>query len=128
MIIPPSCLSILPAKAPGRQTSLEQFQKDVVFSLGQNFGELVSSRQWQNAHSHYCYELVLRGTVAELPVEWHYYLVAREGGHRLSAAVTMNGPMVERLAGVDRALIERLELFPPMPAAETAGRDEEPAR
>jgi hypothetical protein len=29
---------------------------------------------------------------------------------------------VARVAGADRALIERIELFPPMPAAQTAER------
>ena len=37
-------LTALPPKSAGRQTSLEQFQKDITFSLGKNFGELVSSQ------------------------------------------------------------------------------------
>jgi hypothetical protein len=115
-------LSALPPKSAGRQSTLEQFQKDVAFSLGKNFGALVSTRQWQNAHGHYCYEVVVRGKVEELPVEWHYYLVGRESGHRVSLAVTIEGPMVGRVAGADRALVERLQLFPPMPAAQTAAR------
>jgi hypothetical protein len=113
-------LTALPPKSAGRQPSLEQFQKDVTFSLGKNFGELVSSREWQNAAGHYCYELVARGVVEEVPVEWHYYLVAPESGHRVSAAVTIEKTMVERLAGADRDLVESLELFPRMPVAQTA--------
>ena len=54
-------LTMLPPKSAGRQTTLEQFQKDIVYSLGQRFGELVSTRQWQNAHGHYCYEVVRAG-------------------------------------------------------------------
>jgi hypothetical protein len=102
--------------------SLEQFQKDVTYSLGKSFGELVSSRQWQNASGHYCYELVARGLVEGVPVEWHHYLVAPESGHRVSIGVTIEKPMVERLAGADRELVESLELFPPMPLAQTAAR------
>jgi hypothetical protein len=60
-------LTALPPKSAGRQTSLEQFQKDIIFSLGKNFGELVSSRQFQNAAGLYCYEVVARGLVEELP-------------------------------------------------------------
>jgi hypothetical protein len=120
-------LTALPPKSAGRQVTLEQFQKDVTYSLGKGFGELVSSRQWQNAAGHYCFELVARGMVEEVPVEWHYYLVAPESGHRLSAAVTIEQPMVDRLAGADRKLIESLELFPRMPAAETAARRNEGA-
>ena len=107
-------------KSAGRQTSLEQFQKDVTYSLGKSFGELVSSRQWQNAAGLYCYEVVARGLVEEVPVEWHYYLLAPESGHRVSVAVTIEKPMVERVANADRELVESLQLFPPMPAAQTA--------
>jgi hypothetical protein len=113
-------LTMLPTKSVGNQTTLEQFQKDVTFALGKSFGELVSSRQWQNAAGHYCYEIVIRGLVEEMPVEWHYYLVAPESGHRISVAVTIEKPMVERLAGADRELIESLRLCPPTAAAETA--------
>jgi hypothetical protein len=113
-------LTALPPKSSGRQMTLEQFQKDVVFSLGKSFGELVSSRQWQNAAGHYCFELVARGVVEDVPVEWHYYLVAPESGHRVSAAVTLEKPMVDRVAGADRELVESVELFPRMPAAQTA--------
>jgi hypothetical protein len=113
----------LPPKSPGRQTTLEQFQKDVMFSLGKNGGELVRTRQWQNSHRHYCYEVVVRGSVENMPVEWHYYLVARESGHRVSLAVTIESPMVERVSAADRALVENLKLYPPMPAAQTASRN-----
>jgi hypothetical protein len=112
----------LPPKSAGRQTTLEQFQKDVMYSLGKNGGELVRTRQWQNSHGHYCYEVVVRGSVEDMPVEWHYYLVARESGHRVSLAVTIEGPMLERLGAADRALVEQLKLYPPMPASETAAR------
>jgi hypothetical protein len=113
-------LTMLPPKSAGRQTTLEQFQKDIVYSLGKGFGELVSSRQWQNAHGNYCYEVVARGNVDQVPVEWHYYLVARESGHRVSAAVTIEGPMVARMSDVDRQIMHGLELFPPQPASRTA--------
>jgi hypothetical protein len=113
-------LTMLAPKSAGRQTTLEQFQKDVTYSLGKGFGELVSTRQWQNSHDHYCYEVVARGHVDAVAVEWHYYLVAREAGHRISVAVTIEAPMVERVADIDRQLVQRLELFPPLPTAQTA--------
>ena len=108
-----------PSRPAGKPRS-KNFQKDVIYSLGKSFGEMVSSRQWQNAAGHYCYELVARGLVEEVPVEWHYYLVAPESGDRISMAVTLEKPMVERIANADRELVESLELFPRMPAAQTA--------
>ena len=117
-------LTALPPKSAGRQTTLEQFQQDVTYSLGKSFGELVSTRHWQSSHGHYCYEVVVRGMVEELPVEWHYFLVSRQSGHRVSVAVTIQGPMVERVQGADRALVESLELFVPLPAAQTSAVDD----
>jgi hypothetical protein len=116
-------LAALPAKSAGRQASLEQFQKDVTYSLGKNFGEMVSSREWQNAAGLYCYELVARGFVEEVPVEWHYFLLAPGSGERVSAAVTLEKPMVDRIGQADRALVESIQLFPRMPAVQTAKRD-----
>jgi hypothetical protein len=114
--------TLLPSKSEGRQTSLEQFQKDVTFNLGKNFGELVSARQWQNAAGLYCDEVIARGHVEELPVEWHYYLAAPTSGPRVSVVVTIEKPMVERLGSADRELIESLQLFPALPPAKTAAQ------
>jgi len=115
-------LTLLPSRSEGRQASLEKFQKDVTYSLGKTFGELVSARQWQNAAGLYCYEVVARGLVEELPVEWHYYLAAPESGPRVSVVVTIEKPMVERLGSADRDLVESLQLFPALPPAKTAAK------
>jgi hypothetical protein len=108
----------LPPKSLGRQVPLEQFQKDVAYSLGKSFGQFVSSRQWTNAAGHHCYEVVARGTVEALPVEWHYFLVAPDSGHRVSLAFMMEGPMVARLNQADRQFVEAIELIQSPPKSE----------
>jgi hypothetical protein len=110
----------LPSKSAGRQTSLEQFQKDVEYSLGKNFGEMVSSRQWQNKAGLFCYEVISRGAVEQLPMEWHSYLVAPESGSRVSVVVTIEARMVDRVANADQELVESLELFPAVPESQAA--------
>jgi hypothetical protein len=58
-----------------------------------------------------------------MPVEWHYYLVAPDSGHRVSLAFMMEGPMVERLNQSDRQLVESIELIQSLAQpAETATR------
>lgn len=111
----------LPSKLADNQTSLEQFQNDISHSLGESYGQLISSRQWTNRHGHHCLEVVVRGQVKDVPVEWHYFLVAPDGdGHRATVVVTVEGEMVERLAHADRDLVNSLELIPvEHPAAET---------
>jgi hypothetical protein len=106
-------LTSLPPKSPA-QTSLEQFQSDVVRSLGQNFGEMVAARQWLTPRRYYTYGVVARGSVQEVPIEWHYYLVAQDTGHRISAATTVEGAKAAQLGQADRQLVESLELFPPV--------------
>jgi hypothetical protein len=108
-------IASLPPKSAGRQTSLDQFQQDIIFSLGKSFGELVSARQWTSSRGHFCYEVIARGLVEEVPIEWHYFLIAQEAGHRVSLAVTIERPMIERLGQADRQLVESIELFAPRP-------------
>jgi hypothetical protein len=66
--------------------------------------------------------VVVRGLVDEVTVEWHYYLAAPESGPRVSFAVTIEKPMLERVGKADRELVESLQLFPAMPPAQTAAQ------
>jgi hypothetical protein len=111
-VIAQCTIASLPTKSAGRQTTLDQFIQDIRVTLKDDFGQLVSSRQWTNSHGHHCLEAVVRGKADDVPVEWHYYLVAPESGNRVSAAFTIDGQMVDRLGGADRALVNALELVP----------------
>jgi hypothetical protein len=106
-------LTSLPPKSPA-QSSLEQFQSDVSRSLGKNFGEMVSGRQWLTQRRYYTYGVVARGQVQEVPIEWRYYLVAEDTGYRISVATTIEGAKASQLGQTDRQLVEALELFPPV--------------
>jgi hypothetical protein len=105
-------IASLPSKSAGHQTTLDQFIQDIHVTLKDDFGQLVSSRQWTNSHGHHCLEAVVRGKADEVPVEWHYYLVAPESGNRVSLAFTIDGQMVDRLGTSDHALVNALELVP----------------
>jgi hypothetical protein len=114
-------ITSLPSKSAGRQTTLDEFERDIRLALKDNFGELVSSRQWANTFGHHCLEVIVRGTADSVPIEWHYYLVAPDAGNRVSIAVTIQGENVNRLAAADRTLVNALELLP-AGAAQTAAR------
>jgi hypothetical protein len=113
-------ITTLPPRSAGRQTTLDEFERDIRLALKEKFGELVASRQWTNSFGHHCLEVVVRGTAEEVPIEWHYYLVFPESGHRVSIAVTIQGEMVDRLASADRTLVNSVELLSDAPATETA--------
>jgi hypothetical protein len=125
-VIAQCSIARLPPKSEGRQTSLEQFQKDVTYSLGTSFRQIVSSGQWANAHGHRCFEVLVRGAVEDLPVEWHFYLVAAESGHRVSLVFTIESPMVDRVERADKKLVDQLQLIPVQtPPPQTATRSAE---
>jgi len=113
------------AVAPTRAAAIvgEAVERDIRFALKENFRELVSSRQWTNSFGHHCLEVVVRGVAEEVPIEWHYYLVAPESGSRVSLAVTIQGEMVSRFAAADRQLVNALELVPATSSPQTAARD-----
>lgn len=115
-------LTLLPPKSAGRYTSLEEFQNDIARSLGKSYGQLASSRQWTTPNGLHCLEVVVRGQVRDVPVEWRYYLLSSdEADHRITMAVTVEGEMVGRLGKADRELVESLELIPvETPSADTA--------
>ena len=119
-------IKCLPVKSAGRQTSMEDFQKDIRFSLGKDFGYFVRGREWTNQHGHHCTAVVVRGVVEEIPVEWHYYLVAPEEGHRVSLALTMEEPDAGRLGETDQNLVDSLELIALEPTS-TQGNSSQPA-
>jgi hypothetical protein len=111
-VIAQCTIASLPSKSAGRQTTLDQFIEDIRVTLKESFGQLVSSRQWNNSHGHHCLEAVVRGKADGVPVEWHYYMVQPESGSRVSIAFTIDGQMVDRLANADHAIVNALELVP----------------
>jgi len=112
-------VSTLPARSEGRQTTLEQFERDIRESLGDHLESVTASTQWKTAHGHDCLGIVAIGTFEEVPVQWRYYLLAGDGLPRVSLAVTLEQSQIERFADADRQIIETLELVP-RPVASTA--------
>jgi len=112
-------VTALPPKSAGRQTSLEQFQKDITFSLGKNFGELVSSSQFQNTAGLFCYEVVARGSSRSCRSNGTTICSPGKRQPRLRRRHDRK-PMLERVASADRELVESLQLFPATPVAQTA--------
>ncbi|NOY30564.1 MAG: hypothetical protein GXP28_10435 [Planctomycetes bacterium] len=114
-------VSTLPARSAGRQTTLEQFERDIRESLGDHLESVTASTQWKTAHGHDCLGIIALGKFEEVPVQWRYYLLAGDGLPRVSLSVTLEQSQIERFADADRQIIETLELVP-RPIAKTASR------
>lgn len=99
--------------------TLQKFQADVEQALGKSFGQFIQVATHTNDLGNVIHRVVAAGQVAELPIEWHYYLVANRTGKQVILAFTMEQSLVERIADTDQEMADTLELIAP-PTAKTA--------
>ncbi len=104
-------VTTLPARSAGRETTLEQFERDVRQSLGDNLETVTASTRWTTEQGHDCLGVVAQGKVKDVPIEWRYYLVSSPDLPRISIAVTMKQSMVEQFNNADRQIVDSLELL-----------------
>jgi len=102
-------LATMPPIEPGAQPSPARFQADIKKALGQQFGQFVSAKQTTTPRGYLLYRVVADGKVSELPIRWHYYLLADRSGRQVVFAFTVEPDLVEVLGESDRALVEGLE-------------------
>lgn len=106
-------ISPLAKAAPGQHVTLERFQADIREALGNNFGQFLRASEGADDQGRTFYSVVANGKVSELPIEWHYYLVADAEGRQVAFAFTLEEGLVERFADTDRLLVGNVELFEP---------------
>jgi hypothetical protein len=109
-----------PPSEPGTAISLAKFQSDIENALGMNFGQLVEASTAPGAHGYTVHRIIAVGAANELPMQWHYYLVAHPDGRQVVLAFTLEPSLRDRLATADRAVVDGLE-FLAQPTA-TAGQ------
>jgi len=98
-------VGLLPRVEPGNQATLEQFQHDVKGALGKGFGQFLKASQQANDKDYRVLHVVAEGLVAELPIQWHYYLVADERGQQVVFAFAVETALAERLGQSDAEMI-----------------------
>ncbi|MCA9230012.1 MAG: hypothetical protein KDA57_05145 [Planctomycetales bacterium] len=121
-------LSTLPARSEGRHTTLEQFERDVRESLGDNLESVSAATQWKTAQGHDCLGIIADGTFKKVPVQWRYYLISADGLPRVSLAVTLEQSQIDRFADADRQLVDSLQLIPKAASATAAKARKQSAR
>lgn len=109
-------VSALPKQA--KPATLADYQRDVERSLGKNFGHFVSAGEAPGANGYQVFRVVVRGVVSQLPIEWVYYLIQDEEGHRVSLAFTLEEELRDRFGEADRTVVSAIRLTnPPTPTA-----------
>ena len=104
----------IPAAAPGQHASLEQFESDIKTSLGQRFKAMQPYEKIPADNGQTIYRFIAEGqnTLAsgkeaiEVPMQWHYYLLAAPNGQQLSFVFAIEPKLVEQLAERDLEMVK----------------------
>ena len=103
----------LATSAAGKGTTLAEFQDDIKHGLGESFKQFVEAGQRSTEAGYRVCRAVVAGEVADLPIQWTYYLVADKDGHQVVLAFTVEGSLIDRFAGADQELLKTFHLGQP---------------
>lgn len=114
-------VTTLPPRSAERETTLEQFQREVQQSLGNNVQEIAAANEWTSPNGHKCMAVFANGKVKDIAVQWRYYLVSAPDVKRVSVAATVEQAKLDQFADADRLIVDSMELVGAA-AEETAGK------
>lgn len=97
-------LSPRPPLGKGEQLTLTGFQDDVKRVLGQNFEQIVAGGE-EVENGIRILRVVVAGKTGELPIQWTYYHLSDDHGHRAALVFTIESNLVERFPQIDRELV-----------------------
>jgi hypothetical protein len=104
-------ITILPPRAKGRETELNQFERDIRQSLGKHFKEVAAANQWTTPAGHQCLGIIVNGEIQGVPLQWRYYLIASPDLPRVSLAFTLEQPKEGLFADSDRSIVDSMKLY-----------------
>jgi hypothetical protein len=104
-------ISALARENPDKLVSLEKFQEDIKYALGQNFKEFVEASQSVDKANRRVLRVSVRGEASDLPILWNYYHVADLQGHQASFVFTFEEKYAPRLGKADLELMDSLRFI-----------------
>lgn len=113
-------ITTLPARPADKPMTLQEFEANVVKSLGDKLEKVEAATEWTNESGHHCLGVIATGEVEDVPMQFRHYMVAAEGKRPATAAVTVERDLLDRFDDADRAIIESMALVDP--PAETAAK------
>lgn len=96
--------------AAGQTTSLSQFQEDIKAVLKEKFGQFVQATELKSNSGGTLHRVIVAGVVADLPIQWNYYLISDAAGRQAAVVVTLEQQLAERLGQADQAIVDTLRL------------------
>jgi hypothetical protein len=118
-----------PPLARGEQLSMEGFQDDVKRVLGDNFEEMIEATEETGASGLRVLRVVVAGKAGDLAIQWTYYHLSDDQGHRASLVFTLESSLLERFAHIDRELIDNFRFLvdkQPTPASQAESARHQP--
>ena len=106
------------ADAPAEtEFTLDKFRADIQAALGDRFGQFIDASEATNQNGLQVLKVIAAGTVADIPIQWHYYFLSDRKGRSGSFVFTLESSLAERFANADEILVETFEFAdPPKPA------------
>ena len=96
---------------PGRQWTLEAFQKDCEKSLGGQLSQMIEADQRLSESGLRVLRVVAQGEVQGVPIQWVMLHFSDDSGHRVLATFTMDGDSIDEFAGSDVQLASTMRLI-----------------
>lgn len=110
--------------AKDEQLTLEGFQEDVKRVLGNNFEEITQAGEENATSGLRVLRVVVAGKAGELPIQWTYYHLSDDYGHRAAFVFTLESSLLDRFGHIDRELIANFRfLADKEPTAANKDRD-----
>jgi hypothetical protein len=104
-------ISSLPQADAAKITTLDQFKEDIHRGLAESFGQFIEAEQSTAAEKYRVLHVVAEGKVQEMPIQWHYYLLANPQGQQVVLAFTCRAEMVERLKEVESKVVQAIRFL-----------------
>ncbi|MEZ6056744.1 MAG: hypothetical protein R3C01_08565 [Planctomycetaceae bacterium] len=114
-------LSPIPPVAPGEQTPLDQFEKDIRTALGASLTEVTVRDNVPLADGRILTRVFAKGNAKladdkTIAMEWRYYICTDQTGQRMSFVFAVEPSLAKGLGEGDRQLVESLQFLPPQQA------------
>jgi hypothetical protein len=108
--------AVAPQRRADKPMSLDEFKDDVRRTLGKNLSEIVEAKELSDTGDRRVYRVVAKGEPNEVPMQWHYYLVADPQGRAVALAFLVEQKLADRLADEDAKFVAGIRFIEPKTA------------
>ena len=106
-------LTPAPTVTPGKRTSDQEFQEDIVRTLGDQLTKILSAEEVRLPSGPAIYRVTAVGSAGGAERVWKYYLVTAAGGQQAALVFTAEPATLDRLGDRDMELVKSLVFVAP---------------